>query len=129
MRAGILDITVLGALEADQLGNISNWAVKRNGKWWPGPGGAMELCYGTEKVVACLMHTDKQGNSKILKKCTLPLTGKACVKTIITEKAVFNVGNNTLILREHAPGVTLEEIRECTEADFIVDDTFCEMQL
>ena len=129
MRSGVLDITVLGALEVDQLGNIANWAVRRNGKWWPGIGGAMDLCYGTEQVVACLMHTDKDGASKILKKCTLPLTGKSCVKTIITDKAVFAVGENVLILKEHAPGVTLEEIKACTEADFIVADTFCEMNL
>lgn len=129
MRSGILDITILGALEVDQLGNIANWAVERNGKWWPGIGGAMDLCYGTEQVIACLMHTDKSGESKILKKCTLPLTGKGCVKTIITDKAVFDVGDNILILKEHAPGVTLQEIEACTEADFIVADTFCEMRL
>lgn len=129
MRSGILDITILGALEVDQLGNIANWAVARNGKWWPGIGGAMDLCYGTEQVIACLMHTDKSGESKILKKCTLPLTGKGCVKTIITDKAVFDVGDNMLILKEHAPGVTLQEIEACTEADFIVADTFCEMRL
>lgn len=129
MRSGILDVTVLGALEVDQLGNLANWAVKRNGKWWPGIGGAMDLCYGTEKVIACLMHTDKNGESKILKKCTLPLTGKGCVKTIITEKAVFDVGDNILILKEHAPGVTLQDIEACTEADFIVAGTFGEMKL
>jgi acetate CoA/acetoacetate CoA-transferase beta subunit len=129
MRAGLLDITVLGALEVDQEGNIANWAVKRNGKWWPGPGGAMELCYGTKDVVACLMHTDKSGESKVLKKCTLPLTGKHCVKTIVTDKAVFSVGDHCLILREHAPGVTLEEIQASTAADFVVADDFCEMKV
>lgn len=129
MRSGILDITVLGALEVDQLGNIANWAVRRNGKWWPGIGGAMDLCYKTGQVVACLMHTDKAGASKVLKKCTLPLTGKGCVKTIITDKAVFAVGQNVLVLKEHAPGVTLDEIKACTEADFVVADTFCAMNL
>ncbi|WP_378954347.1 3-oxoacid CoA-transferase subunit B [Pelosinus sp. sgz500959] len=129
MRVGLLDITVLGALEVDQLGNIANWAVKRNGKWWPGIGGAMDLCYRTPQVIACLMHTDKGGQSKILKKCSLPLTGKGTVKTIITDKAVFDVGDNILILKEHAPGVTLDEIKAFTEADFIVTNTFCEMKL
>jgi 3-oxoacid CoA-transferase B subunit len=129
MRSGRLDVTILGALEVDQMGNIANWAVKRNGKWWPGIGGAMDLCYGTKIVIACLMHADKSGESKILKKCTLPLTGKSCVKTIITDKAVFDVGDNVLILKEHAPGVTLEEIKTLTEADFIVADTFREMKL
>jgi 3-oxoacid CoA-transferase B subunit len=89
----------------------------------------MDLCYGTKIVIACLMHTDKAGNSKVMKRCTLPLTGKGCLKTIITEKAVFDVGNNVLILKEHAPGVTLEQIKACTDADFIVADTFHEMQL
>jgi 3-oxoacid CoA-transferase B subunit len=129
MRRGILDTTILGALEVDQLGNIANWAVKRNGLWWPGIGGAMDLTYRTKKVVATLMHTDKAGNSKIMKKCSLPLTGKGCVKVIITDKAVFNVGENTLILREAAPGVTIDEIRAITDADFIVSSDFHEMIL
>ncbi|MBU3145363.1 3-oxoacid CoA-transferase subunit B [Clostridium sp. CF012] len=129
MRAGYLDTTILGALEVDQEGNIANWAVKRNGHWWPGIGGAMDLTYGTKKVVATLMHTDKAGNSKILKKCTLPLTGKGCVKVIVTEKAVFDVGDNGLVLREAAPGVTIEEIKAITEADFVVAEDFHEMKL
>lgn len=129
MRSGLLDVTILGALEVDQYGNIANWAAKREGKWWPGMGGAMELCYGTEKCIATLMHADKRGNSKILKKCTLPLTGKGCVKTIITDKAVFDVGDGHLILKEHAPGVTLEEIEALTDADFVVAEDFHEMQL
>jgi len=129
MRSGLLDVTILGALEVDQLGNIANWAVNRNGKWWPGIGGAMDLCYGTKKVIACLMHADKSGESKIMKKCTLPLTGKNCVSTIITDKAVFTVGDGVLILKEHAPGVTLEEIKRLTDAEFVVADTFGEMKL
>lgn len=129
MRSGILDVTILGALEVDQHGNIANWATKREGKWWPGIGGAMDLCYGTEKCIATLMHADKKNNSKILKRCSLPLTGKGCVKTIITDKAVFDVGDGVLILKEHAPGVTLEEIRTLTEADFVVSPDFREMDL
>lgn len=129
MRSGLLDVTILGALEVDQNGNIANWAAKREGKWWPGMGGAMELCYGTEKCIATLMHADKKGNSKIMKKCTLPLTGKGCVKTIITDKAVFDVGNGHLILKEHAPGVTLEEIKSLTDAEFVVADDFREMEI
>ncbi len=129
MRSGLLDVTVLGALEVDQLGNIANWATNREGKWWPGMGGAMELCYGTEVCIACLMHADKRGNSKIVKKCTLPLTGKGCVKTIITDKAVFNVENGILILKEHAPNVTLDEIKSLTDAEFVVADDFKEMQI
>jgi 3-oxoacid CoA-transferase B subunit len=129
MRTGILDVTILGALEVDQLGNIANWAVQRNGKWWPGIGGGMDLCYGTENVIACLMHADKNGNSKILKKCSLPLTGKGVVKTIITDKAAFKVGGNVLILQEYAPGVSLEEIKKLTAADYIIADDLREMKL
>lgn len=129
MRNGYLDVTILGALEVDQQGNISNWAVKRNGLWWPGIGGAMDLTYGTKKIIAVLSHTDKKGNSKIKKTVSLPKTGKNCVSTIITEKAVFDVGENELILREVYPGVTIDEIKSITEADFIVSKDFKEMQL
>lgn len=129
MRSGILDVTILGALEVDQYGNIANWAAKREGKWWPGMGGAMELCYGTEECIATLMHADKKGNSKIMKRCSLPLTGKGCVKTIVTDKAVFDVGEGHLILKEHAPGVTLEEIERLTDAEFVVADDFHEMEI
>lgn len=129
MRKGYIDVTILGALEVDQLGNIANWAVKRNGLWWPGIGGAMDLTYGTKKIIATLQHADKKGNSKIKKKCELPLTGKNCVSTIITEKAVFDVGDNVLILREVYPGLTVEDIRAITEADFVVSENLKEMQL
>lgn len=129
MRNGYIDVTVLGALEVDQEGNIANWAVKRNGLWWPGFGGAMDLTHGTKKVIATLTHTDKKGQSKIKKKCTLPLTGKRCVTTIITEKAVFDVGDGVLILREVYPGLRVDDIRELTEADFIVSEDLKEMKL
>ena len=129
MRNGYIDVTVLGALEVDQEGNIANWAVKRNGLWWPGFGGAMDLTHGTKRVIATLQHTDKKGVSKIKKKCELPLTGRNCLTTIITEKAVFDVGEGVLILREVYPGFTIEDIKEITEADFIVSENFREMEL
>jgi 3-oxoacid CoA-transferase B subunit len=129
MRKGYIDVTVLGALEVDQQGNIANWAVKRNGKWWPGIGGAMDLTYGTKKIIATLQHTDKSGASKIKKHCELPLTGANCVSTIITDKAVFDVGDGILILREVYPGITIDQIREMTEAAFVVSDAFKEMVL
>lgn len=129
MRKGYIDTTVLGALEVDQFGNVANWATNRNGLWWPGIGGAMELTYGTKKIVAALVHTDKKGNSKVVKNCTLPLTGKGCVKTIITDKAVFDVGENILILREVFPGLTALDIKAITEADFIVSENLKEMNL
>lgn len=113
----------------DQEGNIANWAVKRNGLWWPGFGGAMDLTHGTKKVIATLQHTDKKGASKIKKKCELPLTGRKCLTTIITEKAVFDVEDGVLILREVYPGLTVEDIKAVTEADFIVSEDLKEMKL
>lgn len=129
MRKGYIDITILGALEVDQEGNISNWAVKRNGKWWPGIGGAMDLTYGVKRIVATLRHTDKNGESKIKKSVSLPKTGLNCVKTIITEKAVFDVGDNQLILREIVSGLNVEDIKAITEAEFIVSPDLREMRL
>lgn len=129
MRNGFIDVTVLGALEVDQEGNLANWAMKRKGRWWPGPGGAMDLCYGVKKVIAALQHIDKAGDSKIKIRSTLPLTGKACTKVIVTDKAVFNVKpGGGLILREAFPGLGVEDIRAITEASFEVAPDFRPMQ-
>ncbi|UNK02410.1 CoA-transferase subunit beta [Ralstonia insidiosa] len=116
MRNGYIDVTILGALQVDALGNLANWACDRHGKWWPGIGGAMDLCYGTRKVIAALAHTDKHGNSKILPRCTLPLTGQGCVKVIVTEHAVFDVADTGLVLREILSHATLADIRAMTAA-------------
>lgn len=129
MRNGYIDVTILGALEVDQWGNLANWACRRSGRWWPGIGGAMDLCYGARKVVAALQHSDKGGASKIKRKCALPLTGRGCVKVIVTDKAVFGVGNGVLILREALPGLTVADIRALTEADFVVAHDFKPMAL
>ena len=118
MRNGYIDVTILGALQVDALGNLANWACRRDGKWWPGIGGAMDLCYGTRKVIAALAHTDKHGRSKILPRCTLPLTGRACVKTIVTEHAVFDVDDAGLSLREIISHATLADVRAMTAAPF-----------
>ena len=128
MRNGYLDVTILGALEVDASGNIANWACRRAGKWWPGIGGAMDLCYGTPKVIAALQHTDKSGTPKIRRCCTLPFTGKQCVKVIITERAVFDVGVDGLLLREIFPGTDVAHLRTITEADFRVSPSLTEMQ-
>ncbi len=131
MRNGFIDVTVLGALEVDQEGNIANWATKRHGRWWPGPGGAMDLCYGVPKIVAALQHIDKAGDSKVKKRSTLPLTGRNCVTTIVTEKAVFSVKpkGGGLVLIETFPGLDAEDIRAITEADFEVSPDLCPMRL
>jgi 3-oxoacid CoA-transferase B subunit len=118
MRNGYLDVTILGALQVDAHGNLANWACQREGKWWPGIGGAMDLCYGTPKVIAALAHTDKYGGSKILPRCTLPLTGRGCVKVIVTEHAVFDVTDDGLVLREIISHATLDDVRAMTAAPF-----------
>jgi 3-oxoacid CoA-transferase B subunit len=123
MRNGYLDVTILGALQVDALGNLANWACDRAGKWWPGIGGAMDLCYGTPKVIAALAHTDKHGRSKILPRCTLPLTGRACVKVIVTEHTVFDVTEDGLVLREIISHATLDDVRAMTAATFEVSPT------
>lgn len=120
IRGGHVDMTVLGAFQVDEEGDIANWQVP--GKFMPGMGGAMDLVIGAKKVIVAMEHTDKNGDSKILKKCNLPLTGKSCVDLIITERCVMEVNKEGLILKEIAPGYTLEQIVESTEANFKIAD-------
>lgn len=120
IRGGHIDGTVLGTLQVDQEGNIANWTIP--GKMAPGMGGAMDLCAGVKKIIVATDHCEKSGASKILKKCTLPLTGAKCVTDIVTERCYFEVTPNGLVLRELAPGYTVDDIRACTEADFTVAD-------
>ncbi len=118
MRGGHIDITVLGALQVDQEGNLANWCIP--GKFTPGMGGAMDLVVGTKKLIIAMEHTSK-GTPKILKKCSLPLTAANKVNMIITEKAVFEIENQKLILKEISPYSSLDDIKQSTEADFIID--------
>lgn len=120
IRGGHVDATVLGALEVDQAGNIANWKIP--GKFVPGMGGGMDLLVGAKKVITALSHTDKKGNPKILKKCTLPLSAAGVVDLIITEKAVIEVTKDGLVLKEVAPGITVQEVIEKTEADLIIPE-------
>jgi acetate CoA/acetoacetate CoA-transferase beta subunit len=130
IRGGHIDTTILGALEVDQHGNIANWARPlAPGRYAPGMGGAMDLVGGARKVVVTLQHNDKQGHSKILKNCTLPLTGQGSVNVIITEKAVFQVIPTGLVLKEVAEGYTPEDIRSCTEAPFSISPDCCHYRL
>lgn len=118
IRGGHIDITVLGALQVDQEGNLANWCIP--GKFTPGMGGAMDLVVGTKKLIIAMEHTAKN-EPKILKKCTLPLTVAHKVNMIITEKGVFEINQKKLYLREISPYSSLSDIQQTTEADFIVD--------
>ncbi|MGV3525842.1 MAG: CoA transferase subunit B [Candidatus Sericytochromatia bacterium] len=120
IRGGHIDLAILGALEISQQGDIANWMVP--GKMVKGMGGAMDLVAGAKRVVAVMTHTDKSGASKLLPSCELPLTGKACIDLVITDKAVFEVDKaaGQLVLIELMPGVTLEEIAASTAAQYVV---------
>jgi len=118
IRGGHLDITVLGALQVDEAGNLANWMIP--GKLVPGMGGAMDLVTGAKRVIISMEHCDKHGNSKILKECNLPLTASNCVDLIVTDMAVIRVTEKGLLLEEIAYWTTQEDVIKSTAADLII---------
>ncbi|WP_218311076.1 CoA transferase subunit B [Alteromonas antoniana] len=126
IRGGHVDFTVLGAFEVDVNGNIASWMIP--GKLVKGMGGAMDLVAGAKNIIVTMTHADKHGNSKLLSECKLPLTGVNCITRIITDLAVMEVKDGAFYLRERAPGVSVEEIREKTAGKMVAEGDIPEMQ-
>ncbi len=127
IRGGHVDLTILGAFEIDQKGNIASWMIP--GKLVKGMGGAMDLVAGAENIIVAMTHANKHGESKILKECTLPLTGVNCVKKVVTDLAVMELVDGKFHLLERAPGVSVDEIKEKTQADLVINDNVIEIQI
>lgn len=125
IRAGKVDLTVLGAMEVAENGDIANWKIP--GKMVKGMGGAMDLVAAAQNIIVAMQHTDKAGNSKLLPKCSLPITGLKCVRKIVTDLGVFNVTEYGFVCIEHAPGVTIDEIKTKTAGKLTIADDVKEM--
>ena len=127
IRGGHIDLSILGALQVSEEGDLANWMIP--GKMVKGMGGAMDLVSSSDNIIVAMMHTNRAGESKILKKCSLPITGVNCVKKIVTNLAVLEVTKNGFKLLERAPGESVEEIIKSTEAGLIIESEIPEMRL
>ncbi len=126
IRAGKVQLTVLGAMEVSENGDIANWKIP--GKMVKGMGGAMDLVASAENIIVAMMHTNRAGESKLLKKCSLPLTGVNCVKKIVTNLAVLEIDERGFVLKERAPGISVEDIQAATKGTLIVEGNIPEMK-
>jgi 3-oxoacid CoA-transferase subunit B len=127
IRGQHVDLTILGAMEVSQNGNIANWKIP--GKMVKGMGGAMDLVGSAKKIIVAMMHTNKAGDSKLLRTCSLPLTGVECVTKIVTNMAVLDIIDKKFRLLERAPGVSVESIQKATEGELIIEGDIPEMKL
>jgi 3-oxoacid CoA-transferase subunit B len=127
IRAGKVDLTVLGAMEVSEQGDIANWKIP--GKMVKGMGGAMDLVASARNIIVAMMHTNPKGESKLLPECSLPLTGVRCVTTLVTDLAVLKVASGAFKLLERAPGVSVEEIKAKTKGKLVVEGDIPEIQL
>ncbi len=127
IRGQHVQLTVLGAMEVSQNGDIANWKIP--GRMVKGMGGAMDLVASAQNIIVAMMHTNKRGESKLLKQCSLPLTGVGCVTKVITNLAMLEIKNNVFHLIERAPGVSVEEIKEATEGTLVIPEIVPEMKI
>lgn len=127
IRGQHVDLTILGAMEVSQNGDIANWKIP--GKMVKGMGGAMDLVGSAKNIIVAMMHTNKAGESKLLKKCSLPITGVKCVTKIVTNMAVLDIADGNFRLLERAPGVSVQDIKNATEGNLIIDGEIPEMKL
>lgn len=127
IRGQHVQMTVLGAMEVSQNGDIANWKIP--GKMVKGMGGAMDLVASADNIIVAMMHTNKEGESKLLPSCTLPLTGVNCVKKVVTNLAVLDIKNGAFYLREVAPGISVDEVRNATEGKLIIEGDIPTMKL